>query len=175
MHVEMDGWKIKAALIGVALLVVAVPLARASHANRDRADDWRRRALVAEESVAGLRVVIVERSRALNERTVQANQLATAARSNGDALRQSKASLGTLTRRQQALAKQNAGLTKERQALRARLASLESIAAKLNACVGGAVAAPAKRTPAVAAADKARVERCKRVAASFDAYRKQAR
>jgi hypothetical protein len=175
MQVEMDGWKIKAVLVGVALLVVAVPLARASHANRDRADDWRRRALVAEESVAGLRVVIVERSRALNERTQQANQLAIAARSNGDALRQSKANVGTLTKRQQSLASQNAAIAKERAALRRQVAALETIAAKLDACVAGAGAVPTKGARPVAAAVQARVARCRQVAASFDAYRKQFR
>jgi hypothetical protein len=149
-----------------------VPLARASHANRDRADDWRRRALVAEESVEGLRVVIVERSRALNERTIQANQLAGAARSKGDALRQSKATAGTLAKRQQALAKRNASLTKEGRALRAQLASLESIATKLDACLAGSTTTAAK-TPAARAAARERAERCKQVEASFDAYRKQ--
>ncbi len=172
MRVEMDGWKIKAALVGIALLVIAVPLARASHANRDRADDWRRRALVAEQSVSGLRVVLVERSRALNERTVQANQLAAAASARGDALRQSKASVGSLTKRQQALAKQNATLTKERRALRTQLARLESIATKLDACVGGSGTANAG-TPAAKAAARERAARCKRVEASFEAYRKR--
>jgi len=172
MHVELDGWKIKAALIGLALLVVAVPFARASHANRSRADDWRKRALVAEESVAGLRVVIVERSRALNQRTRQANELATAARSRGDALRRSKASVGTLTTRQRALAKENASIAKEARALRTQLSSLEAIAAKLDACAVTAGAAPRKAASAPA---KARVAQCKRVAASYDAYRKQSR
>jgi hypothetical protein len=175
MRVEMDGWKIKAVLVGIALLVVAVPLARASHANRDRADDWRRRALLAEESVAGLRIVIVERSRALNERTVQANQLAAAARSSGDALRQSKASVGSLTKRREALAKQNASLTQERKALAARLASLEAIAAKLDACVEGATAPPAKGAPGAAASKKERIARCRQVQAGYDAYRTKSR
>jgi hypothetical protein len=182
MQLELDGWKIKAALVGLALLVVAVPFARASHANRDRADDWRRRAVVAEESVSGLRVVIVERSRALNKRTLQANQLASAAGKRSAALRRSKANVGTLSKQQRALARQNAALarqnaaiTKERAALRARLASLEAIAASLDACVGSAGAPTKKKTRAAAAAAKARAAQCKRVEAGFDAYRKQPR
>jgi hypothetical protein len=171
MRVEMDGWRIKAVLVAVALLVVAVPFARASHANRDRADDWRRRALVAEESVAGLRVVIVERSRLLNQRTVQANQLATSARSSGDALRQSKQSVGSLTKRQETLAKQNASLSKERSALRAQLTSLEAIASKLDGCLADMETAKTAGTPpAERAAARKRASQCKQVEASFQAY-----
>jgi hypothetical protein len=120
-------------------------------------------------------VVIVERSRALNARTVQANQLAVAARSSGDALQQSKASVGTLTKRQQALAKTNAAIAKERAALRRQLTSLEAIATKLDACVQGGGAVGAKGTRAVAASDQARIAQCKQVAASFNAYREQFR
>ena len=80
MELELQGWKVKLALGALVLVVVAAPLIRAVYSNRGRAEDWHRRAVVAEESVTGLRVVIVERSRALNQRTVQANRLATRAR-----------------------------------------------------------------------------------------------
>ena len=100
MELELQGWKVKLALGALVLVVVAAPLIRAVYSNRGRADDWHRRAVVAEESVTGLRVVIVERSRALNQRTVQANRLATQLDSTRTALQRSKVSVGSLTRRQ---------------------------------------------------------------------------
>src|SRR4029079_4337001 len=74
MELELNGWKVKAALIALLVVVVCAPFARASMSNKGRADDWHRRAVVAEEAVGGLRVVIAERSRVLNARTLQANQ-----------------------------------------------------------------------------------------------------
>ena len=54
MELELQGWKVKLALAALVLVVVAAPLARAVNSNRDRAEDWHRRAIVAEESVARL-------------------------------------------------------------------------------------------------------------------------
>ena len=151
------------------MLVVAVPLARASHANKGRAEDWHRRAVVAEESVGGLRVVIVERSRELNQRTLQANRLAAQLQSNGMALRRSKGNVGALSRRQRQLVSANAHLAKERAELQSRVATLESIGAELSAC---AKAPPpsGKNARTVAAVKRSRAATCKRAGASFDAY-----
>ncbi len=169
MELELHGWKVKAALVAVAVVVIAAPFVRATMTNKGRAEDWHRRAVVAEESVTGLRVVIAERSRALNQRTLQANRLVSELRSNGSALRRSKVSVGTLTRRQRQLAAENARIANERQRLRARLATLESIGSKLNACVKSRAAAKGKRTVA------ARQQSCDRASASFAAYLERSR
>jgi hypothetical protein len=164
MELELDGWKVKAALAAVAVLVIAAPFVRANMSNKSRAEDWHHRAVVAEESVTGLRVVIAERSRALNQRTLQANRLVSQLQSNGTALRRTKVSVGALTRRQRELAAANARVEGERRALLARVATLESIGAKLSACVKGGTSAKGKRTVA------ARLQGCKSVTASFDTY-----
>ena len=164
MELELDGWKVKAALVAVAVVVIAAPFVRATMSNKGRAEDWHRRAVVAEESVTGLRVVIAERSRALNQRTLQANRLASEVESNGTALQHSKRSVGTLTQRQRRLAAENARIESERRRLQTRLATLESISAKLSACVKTGPPAPSKRTVA------ARAQACNRVSASFDRY-----
>jgi hypothetical protein len=164
MELELQGWKVKVALVAVAVVVIAAPFVRATMSNKSRAEDWHRRAVVAEESVNGLRVVIAERSRALNQRTLQANRLASQLQSNGSALRRSKVSVGTLTRRQRRLAAENARIESERRSLRTRLAALESIGSKLNACVKSRAPAKGKRTVA------ARQQTCNQVSASFEAY-----
>lgn len=169
MELELEGWKVKAALAALAVLVIAAPFVRATMTNKSRAEGWHHRAVVAEESVNGLRVVIAERSRALNERTLQANRLVSQVQSNGAALQRSKVSVGALTRRQRDLAAANARIENERRALRGRLATLESISARLDACVKSRAAAKGKRTIA------ARQASCNKVSASFAAYREQSR
>jgi chromosome segregation ATPase len=191
MEFELDGWKVKLGLVALALLVVAVPLARANHANKGRAEGWHRRAVVAEESVGGLRVVIAQRSRALNQRTLQANQLVNQLDSKRTALHQSKVNVGALTRRERALVKENAKVKTENakvksegQKLRTQQARLKTIATKLSACtkdLGGALSAA--QTTKVAKAAKpgakqgttdanagARIASCARVSASLDAF-----
>jgi hypothetical protein len=169
MELELHGWKVKAALVAVAVVVIAAPFVRATMANKSRAEDWHHRAVVAEESVTGLRVVIAERSRALNQRTLQANRLVSELQSNGSALRRSKVSVGTLTRRQRQLAAEKARVESERRSLRTRLATLESIGSKLDACVKSSASTKGKRTVA------ARRESCSRVSASFAAYLERSR
>ena len=169
MELELQGWKVKAALVAVAVVVIAAPFVRATMSNKGRAEDWHHRAVVAEESVTGLRVVIAQRSRALNRRTLQANRLVSELQSNGTALRRSKLITGSLTRRQHELAAENARIESDRRKLRTRLTALESYGSKLNACVKARAAAKGKRTVA------ARQEGCKRISASFDAYLEQSR
>ena len=165
MELELQGWKVKLALVALAFVVFAVPVARAVKSNKDRAEDWHRRAVVAEESVAGLRVVIAERSRALNRRTVQANQLVSKLDTSRTALRRSKGNVSTLSRRQRQLASENARIEAERRKLRTRQAGLEGIASRLRACTP-APAPRGKNRVTVAS----RVASCKRAAASLDAY-----
>lgn len=164
MELELQGWKVKLALVALAFVVFAVPVARAVKSNKDRAEDWHRRAVVAEESVNGLKVVIAERSRALNRRTVQANQLASRLDTSRTALRRSKGNVSALTRRQRQLASENARIEAERRRLQTRQASLERIASRLRTCTP--IATRGKKRVAVAS----RAASCKRAAASLDAY-----
>lgn len=164
MELELEGWKVKLALVALAFVIVAVPVARAVKSNKDRAEDWHRRAVVAEESVTGLKLVIAERSRALNRRTVQANQLVSRLDTSRTALRRSKGNVSTLTRRQRRLASENARIEAERRKLQARQASLERIASRLRVCTP--IATQGKKRVTVAS----RAASCKRAAASLDAY-----
>ena len=175
MELELQGWKVKLALGALVLVVVAAPFVRAVYTNRGRAEDWHRRAIVAEESVAGLRVVIVERSRALNRRTVQANQLVSELHSTRAALRRSKVDVGTLTRRQRELANENARIEKERRKLQTRQAALETIASKLSACAKSLDGVQGKRPRTISATASSRLASCRRAGASLDAYLEQLR
>ena len=174
MEFELNGWKVKAALIALLVVVVCAPFARASMSNKGRADDWRRRAVVAEEAVGGLRVVIADRSRALNERTLQANRLASRLDSNGMVLEKTKGNVGTLTRRQSELTAENTRVKAERNKLRAQLATAEALARKLNACSQDLTTTLAwskgKKPAAVAAEAQPLVKSCRDASASFDAY-----
>jgi chromosome segregation ATPase len=171
MELALEGWKVKAALIALACLVVAAPFVKATKSNRDRAEDWHRRAVVAEESVGGLRVVIAQRSRALNQRTLQANRLVSELRSSGTVLRRSKSRVGSLTRRQRELASENSRILKERGRLQARLRALEKTSSRLNSCARSlGQASPGKGQRTVAAVRKARLAACRGASASFEAY-----
>ena len=172
MELELQGWKVKLALAAMAAVVVVLPFARAAMVNQGRAEDWHKRAVAAEESVGGLRAVIAERSRALNQRTIQANELAVRADANGTALRRSKVSVGALTQRQQELAREYARVAAERNKLRSRLATVERLGSTLSACAKGA-GAPVKGKRTTAAA-KSRLASCMRASASFDDYLRQA-
>lgn len=173
MELELQGWKVKLALAAMVAAVAVLPFARATIVNRDRAEDWHRRAIAAEESVGGLRAVIAERSRALNERTIQANKLATRADTKGSALRRSRASVAALMRRQLQLSRAYASIVTERNALRSRLATAERLGSALNACAkAAAVVGPGKRTTAAA---RSRLATCTRASAGFDAYLRQGR
>jgi len=178
MELELNGWKVKVALIALLVVVVAAPFARASMSNKGRADDWRRRAVVAEEAVGGLQVVIAERSRALNERTLQANQLATRLDSKGMVLQKTKGNVGTLTKRQRELTAENTAIKAERNKLRSQLATAEALARKLDACSDDLATAlewsKGKKPAAVAAETKPLVASCRKASASFDAYLEQA-
>src|SRR5262245_4688906 len=177
MELELQGWKVKAGPIGLLVLVVLAPIAHAVKSNKDRAEDWHRRAVIAEASVTGLRVVIVERSRALNRRTVQANQLVGRLHSNGVALRRSKVSVGSLTRSQRDLANENVRIESERRRLASQLATLGRFGSTLSACTKSLGVAPgsAKGKRAAAAVARSRLAGCKKASASFDAYLEQVR
>jgi hypothetical protein len=171
-----EGWKVKGALVALALFLVLAPAACAVKKNKDRAEDWHRRAVVAEESVGGLRAVIEQRSRALNQRTLQANRLVGRVNSRGKALRQSKASVGALAQRQRALTTENARIAKESRQAQARAATLQTIASRLAACangLGSAVQAPAKRPRKISPAVQSLLTSCRKSAGDLDAFLQQ--
>ena len=155
--------------VGIVFVLVVGMLANSVRKNNDRADDWRRRAVVAEEAVGGLRVVLAERSRALNQRTRQTNLLIGTLASSRGALRQSKVSLGALERRQRRLASEKARAETERRQLRAQRAALASVASALSACTQGLASAVAEaqrgKAKAVLARTGPQLERCSRARA----------
>src|SRR6185436_12427162 len=92
LMLEVGGYSASVISIAVTLVFVLVVgmLLNSVRTNNSRAEDWRRRAVAAEEVAGGLRIVIAERSQALNQRTRQANVLATTLATNRGALRQTK-------------------------------------------------------------------------------------
>ena len=151
LALEVGRWTVSLTTIAVTVVFVLVVgmLANSVRANNSRAEDWRRRAVAAEEVAGGLRVVIADRSKALNQRTRQANVLAATLASSRGALRQTKSSVGELTRQQQQLqlAGDFAQAETARRKLAAQRAALASVASALSACSQGLQSA-------VAAADR---------------------
>ena len=139
LTLEVGHFSASVTSIAVTLVFVLVVgmLANSVRKNNDRAEDWRRRAVAAEEVTGGLRVVIAERSQTLNERTRQANVLAATLASSRGALRQTKVSVGELTRQQRQLATDFARAETERRKLQAQRAALASVASALSACSQG--------------------------------------
>ena len=125
--------------VTIVFVLVVGMLANSVRKNNDRADDWRRRAVAAEEVVGGLRVVLAERSQALNQRTRQANELVADVASSRGALRETKVSVGALTQRQRQLASEYARAETERRKLQAQRAALASV------CVGLECVQPGSR------------------------------
>lgn len=164
---ELQGWKERGALVALLVVVVLGTLAAVVKANRDRAEDWHRRAVAAEELVGGLQAVIRDRSRALNRRTVQANQLVSRLGTTKTALQRSNVNVGTLTRRQRALAQENARVEAERRTLQQRQAALARIASTLSACNKGLTPGAKSRSA------RARLASCKRAAQTLDSYLEQ--
>ena len=136
LYLDIGRWSVSVWSIAVTLVFVLVVgmLTKSVWTNNARADDWRRRAIANEELVGGLRVVIAQRSKALNERTMQANTLAGTLDSSRGALRDTKSSVGSLTRRQRQLETEKTRANAELQTLRSRQAVLTSVTVELNAC-----------------------------------------
>jgi hypothetical protein len=139
LTLEVGRWSASVTSIAVAVVFVLVVgmLANSVRKNHDRAEDWRRRAVAAEEVAGGLRVVLGERSQALNQRTRQANAMVDTLASSRGALRESKVSVGALTRRQRELASEKARAETERRNLQAQRAALAAVASALSACSQG--------------------------------------
>ena len=180
LTLEVGRWSASVMSIAVTVVFVLVVgmLAKSNWTNNGRADDWRRRAIAAEEVVGGLRVVLADRSQALNERTRQANVLVATLASSRGALRQTKVNVGSLTRRQRQLASEYARAETERRRLTAQRAALASVASALSACSQGlgAVVTDAQRGKprAVLAKAKPQLAACSRARADLSAVLERA-
>jgi hypothetical protein len=167
-------WTVKSAAVVLAFVVVVGALGCSVKKNRDAAESWHRQAVAAEEIVGGLRVVIGDRSRALNQRTKQANELASRLGLTRTALSRSKVSVGTLTRRQRQLAKDKAAaeaqLRKQQTALQRSASLLDACTKSLGPVVNAVLAKKPKSVPANA---RSRLSRCSRAGASLNAYVEQ--
>ena len=131
---------LRRSLVWVVLLLAlagAGVLGLVGKENRDRAEDWRQRAIAAAEVVSGQRVVIGERSQALNLRTAQLNRLAAHLRDTRKALHRSEGDVSSLARRQRELANEKARVEDERRQLQAQQAALVSVASGFIDCSDG--------------------------------------
>ena len=78
LALEVGRWSVSVTMLAVTVVFVLVVgmLLNSNRQNNNRAEGWRHRAVAAEEVARGLRVVIADRSKTLNQRTRQANVLA---------------------------------------------------------------------------------------------------
>lgn len=165
-------------LVAVAVVVAAVgALTFAVKTNRDRAEDWRQRAIAAEEIVEGQRVVIGQRSQALNRRTLQVNRLAEKLRTTRTALRRSEGDVTSLARRQRELANEKARVEDERRQLQAQQAALELVASDFIDCNDGLFdvlgAVLDEDWTWVSIYVRSRLSSCTDASSSLDVYRSQ--
>ena len=175
LTLEVGRWSASVMSIAVTVVFVLVVgmLAKSTWTNNGRAEDWRARAIVAEESSGGLRAVLADRSRVLNQRTRQANALIETLASSRGALRETKSSVGALARQRRQLAGDYARAETERRRLAAQSAALASVASALSACSQslGAVVTDARRGKPKAVLAKAgpQLSDCSRARARLDA------
>ena len=180
LTLEVGGYSASVMSIAVTLVFVLVVgmLLNSARTNNSRAEDWRRRAVAAEEVAGGLRVVLAERSRTLNQRTRQANILIDTLASSRGALRETKVNLGAITARQRALASQSARTEAERRKLQAQRAALMSVSSALSACSQGLASLVAEAqagTPkAVLATAGPLLTQCNRARARLNTVRENA-
>jgi ABC-type transporter Mla subunit MlaD len=139
LALEVGRWTVSLTTIAVTVVFVLVVgmLLNSNRTNNNRAEDWRRRAVAAEEVAGGLRVVLADRSKTLNQRTRQANVMAATLASSRGALRQTKSRAGALAQQQRQLAGDFARAETERRKLAAQRAALASVASALSACSQG--------------------------------------
>ena len=139
LTLEVGRWSVSVTTLAVTVLFALVVgmLFNGNRQNNSRAEGWRHRAVAAEEVATGLRVVIADRSKVLNQRTRQANVLAATLVSSRGKLRQSKSRAGTLAQQQRQLAGDFAEAETARRKLSAERAALASVASALAACSQG--------------------------------------
>ena len=174
---EVGRWTVGVTTLAVTVVFVLVVgmLLNSNRQNNNRAEDWRHRAVAAEEVAGGLRVVIADRSKALNQRTRQANVLAATLASSRGKLRQSKSRAGALVEQQRQLATDFAQAETSRRKLSAQRAALASVASALSACSQGlqSVVAAAQNEKPKAELAKAQpfLTQCNRARARLGAVR----
>ena len=180
LTLEVGRWSVSVTTLAVTIvfvLVVAMLLNGNRH-NNSRAGEWRHRAIAAEEVAGGLRIVIADRSKALNQRTRQANVLAATLASSRGKLRQSKSRAGALAQQQRQLASDFALAETARRKLSAQSGALASVASALSACSQGlqSVVAAAKNGKPKAELAKARpfLTQCNHARARLGAVQKSA-
>jgi chromosome segregation ATPase len=178
--IELGDWTIEignpsrtAVVVTLVVVLLMGILLNSIRQNHGRAEDWRQQAVAAEEVADGLRVVLAERSRELNRRTAQANQLVASLDSSRGALRDTKVSVGSLARRQREIAADKTRVETQLQKLATRQATLASVAAALNTCTESLEALVAQ-DKAKAADKNARLEQCSNARARLVAFRESA-
>ena len=177
LTLEVGRWSVSVTTLAVTIVFVLVVgmLLNSNRHNNNRAGEWRHRAIAAEEVAGGLRIVIADRSKALNQRTRQANVLAATLASSRGKLRQSKSRGGALAQQQRQLASDFALAETARRKLSAQSAALASVASVLSACSQGlqSVVAAAKNGKPKAELAKAQpfVTQCARARARLGAVR----
>ena len=180
LTLEVGRWSASVMSIAVTVVFVLVVgmLAKSNWANNGRAEDWRARAIVAEEAAGGLRVVLADRSRTLNQRTRQANALIETLASSRGALRETKSSVGALARQRRQLAGDYARAETARRKLAAQRAALASVASALSACsqdLGGVVTQAQRGKPkAVLATAGPQLAQCSKAQARLRSVLEQA-
>lgn len=180
LALEIGRWSVRVTTLAVTVVFVLVVgmLLSSNRQNNKRAEDWRHRAVAAEEVAGGLRVVIADRSKILNQRTRQANVLAATLASSRGKLRQSKSRAGALAQQQRQLASDFAQAETARRKLSAQRAALASVASSLSACSQGlqSVVAAAQNGKPKAELAKAQpfLTRCNRARARLGAVRETA-
>ena len=177
LALELGRWSVSVTTLAVTVVFALVVgmLLNSNRQNNNRAEGWRHRAVAAEEVAGGLRVVIADRSKTLNQRTRQANVLAATLASSRGKLRQSKSRAGVLAQQQRQLASDFAQAETARRKLSAQRAALASVASTLSACSQGlqSVVAAAQNGKPKAELAKAQpfVTQCARARARLGAVR----
>ena len=180
LALEVGRWSVSVTTLAVTVVFVLVVgmLLNSNRQNNDRAEGWRHRAVAAEEVAGGLRVVIADRSKALNQRTRQANVLAATLASSRGKLRQTKSRAGALAEQQRQLASDFAQAETSRRKLAAQQAALASVASALSSCSQGlqSVVAAAQNGKPKAELAKAQpfLTQCNRARARLGAARESA-
>jgi hypothetical protein len=175
LTLEVGGYSASVISIAVTLVFVLVVgmLLNSVRTNNSRAEDWRRRAVAAEEVAGGLRIVIAERSQALNQRTRQANVLAATLATNRGALQKTKSNAAALSERQRLLASEYARAETERRKLVAQRGALVAAAKALSSCsasLGVAIAQAQQGKPKVVLAETGpQLAQCNRARAKLNA------
>jgi septal ring factor EnvC (AmiA/AmiB activator) len=126
-----------AAVVAAVLLVTAGGASYLAFVNRERADRWHVRAAALQRDLTELNDILVTRSDDLNERTAQANGLATKVENLQQAVNRSEKDVHSLERRQRQLANEKAQVEDQRGQLALQAATLQTVAQTYSDCSRG--------------------------------------